>query len=368
MAELVISHVIAHELIKEQYKSVEKSNIRQTALDKDNPTVQKLLEGVAKVYGTRMNAAHYGTFKTTHDKGPFPGQYRQYLDEHQDPDVFIDLTKTVMTELFRLAEAATASTGGYIFFADFTKASERYFLIVMIKKTPGIVVSANLEPEELERLDLDKLSQAARINVGKFLEYLEADDTAKAEINYLSFISPSAAKGAAGYFITALGCSKGSTSSQATKLVITETEKFFRERADWNVNSGKLRRDITDYLREKKESEESARLSDIEEIVRKNIPTEHADSAEDIVEELIRHLNSEDIGVPVEFPVHASTLKKNTHLKGKSSDWNLEFDRDALGRTDAATVYYDNKNKTLTLKNIPDDFLSQIEDQLAQGR
>ncbi len=367
MTEIAISRVIAHEIVKAQHKPIEESNIRNTVLDVRDKTVKKLLDEVTKVYGSRMNAAHYGTFKTTFDRGPFPDSYSNYIDSRQADSDFISLTRVVMAELYRLAEAATASTGGYILFADYSIAAERFFLIVMIKKTPGIMISAQLEPEELDRLELDRLSQAARINVTKYAAFLKAGDEEKASINYLSFISPSAAKGTAGYFISALGCSKGSTSSQATKLVITETEKYFRQRADWNVNTARLRRSITEYLREKDGSGESARLADIDDIVRKHIPTEQADNAEAIVEDLIKHLNSEDIGIPVEFPVHAATLKKSTHLKAKTNYWNLEFDRAALGKTDSAAVYYDSKKKSLTLKNIPEDFIAEVESHLNNG-
>ncbi|QJD58174.1 nucleoid-associated protein [Pseudomonas sp. gcc21] len=367
MAEIAISRVIVHEIVKEQHKSISKRHIRETVLNSQNATVKKLVEGVTKVYGTRMNGAHYGTFKTTHDRGPFPDGYKTYINSSQGDGDFIALSKIAMGELYRLAEIATASTGGYFMFADYVIAAERFLLVVMIKKTPGITISPNLEPEELDRLELDRISSAAKINIAKYAAFLSASEEQKQSINYLSFISPSSSKGTSGYFISAIGCSKGSTSSQATKRVLTETEKWFTERADWKVNTKRLRQELTDYLSQQKADEKSARLSDIGEIVRKSIPTKYLEQAETIVEELTKHLNSEDIGVPVEFPVHAGELKKNTHIKGKTKNWNLEFDRMALGKSDAATVYYNSKSQTITLKNLPEELLSEIQAQLKLG-
>jgi len=366
MADIEIASVTEHELEKEQHKSVKKVDTRSTVLDKENRVVQKLVEGITKVYGTRENGAHYGTFKTTVDRGPFPDQYKAYLGGAQGDVDFIDLTHKTMGQLSVLAEAATASSGGFILFADYKINSERFYLVCMIKKSPGITIK-NLEPEELDRLELDKLSQAARINAAKYAAYLAATPDEKKEINYLSFISNATSKGTSGYFITALGCTKGSTSAQATKMVEVESVRFFDERGDWGVNSKLLRRKIRDYLQAKLGKGESASIKELGEVARKLLPADLLDKTDEIIEEYIRHLNAEEIGIPTEFPVHKSTLRKSTHIKGVTKSWLFEFDRKALGMTDAATVYFDARKKTITLSDIPEEMLFDVESQIKEN-
>lgn len=365
MAQITINNVIVHELQKKQHKSIEKIDTRNTVLDPQNAVVQKLLEGVTSVYGGRENGAHYGTFKTTIDKGPFPDAYQTYITGGSSTAPFVKLTHDTMGRLATLAEAVTASSGGFILFADYLLNSDRFFLVCMIKNAPGITIK-NLEPEELERLELDKLSQAARVNVQKYSDFLTATEEERTKINYLSFISSATSKGTSGYFITALGCTKGSTSAQATRLVETESIKFFSERANLKVNTAKLRREIREYLKEKLVKEESATLLDIGEIARKQIPSDISDQADKIINEFTLHLNSEDIGVPTEFPIHKGTLKKSTHISGKTEIWSFDFDREALGTSDAADVFFNKNKKTVTLKNLPDDMIEEIEAQLRE--
>jgi nucleoid-associated protein len=217
------------------------------------------------------------------------------------------------------------------------------------------------------RLDLDRLHQAARINFGKFFEYEEeSDPDEKKEINYLTFISPSKDVKTSGYFITALGCSAGSTSSRATKAVIQETTAFFRNNDGLVGSADSFRKSLMEYLTAKEEKQESVKLSEIGQLVARHIPTELADKSDNLINEIITKLNGEDVGVPAEFPVSPRELKKHTHISGKAAHWKVEFDREAIGVTDAAPIYYNQEQGTITFKDIPTELQDVIEYELAQ--
>jgi len=359
--------------MKEQHKPIAPNNMRKSVLDSENETVQKLLSDIVAVYGNRENNAHYGTFLATGARGDFPSHYETYADHGHaaaiDDSHFMGLAKCAMDELYRTANAQPASSGGYIFVADYSLSEKRYLIIAMIKQKPGMTINQALDPQELMRLDLDRLHQAARINFTKYFEYKSANDAEeRKEINYLTFISPSKEIKTSGYFITALGCSAGNTSSRATKAVIQETTAFFKSTEGLRCNSDAFRKALMEYLSEKEEKHQSVKLSEIGMLISKHIPTELADNSEALLDQIIKKLNDEEVGVPAEFPVSKTELKKHTHISGRAAHWRVEFDRDALGSTDAAPIYYNEEQGTITFKDIPPELQIVIEHELSQRK
>jgi len=363
--DLSINNVVIHALNKEQHKSIQPSTIRKKVLDREHDAVVKTVTGLVSIYGTRNNSAHYGIVQTDEGRGPFPDKFEEYTRFTSPSEAqFLELTTVAMKKLYGNAQVNHAASGGCILFADYTNHQGRYFLVAMVKQKPGITLTEQLEPAELMQLDLSKLNQAARISFSRLAAYLAAPEDERMELSYLSFISPSSTKTASGYFVTALGCSAGAASAQATKTLIREARKFFNENNDLRPLRDVFNNALMDYLKDKEETRESVKLSEIEHIVKRHIPDHLAESAETIVDKLITHLNSEECSVPTEFPVSSSALKRFTHISGKSNSWKMIFDRLALGTDESAEIYYDSETNKLTLRNVPVKMREQIEEEL----
>lgn len=357
LTSATINYAVIHELVKVQHKKIQNSRIINNALDSTDDAVIKTVDDVVKVYGTKSNSAHYGTFKTGQGRGDFPDAFEKYT---RKPSVteseFIELTKEAMKRLYERASGSTASSGGYLLFADYKNSTGRYFLIAMIKLKPGITLSKNLTPEELMHLDLARLNQAARVNFSRLDAYLNAEPKDRFELsNYLSFVSPSSTKTASGYFVTALGCDQGTASSQATTTLINESKKFFRENADLAPKGKAFNADLMAFLEEKAKEQKSVKLVEIEGIVRRFIPSSMSEEADGLVETLLAHLNGEECAVPVEFPVSKSAVHKLTHIRGKTASWDISFDKTALGTSADADIYYNLQNGQIILNNVPDE-------------
>lgn len=365
MSNLKLNKIIVHELIKKKNKPLEPSNYRAEVLDPESEVVVKLVEGVVKAYGTRKNSSHYGIFEANK---VFPQGFKKYSELSDSPtdSQFIEISKTAMSQLELAAQNVTLATGGYILFGDYESAGDRFFLVAMIKQTPGLAMSENLEPEELLRLDLDKLHQAARVNFTKLSEYEAASDNNKKTINYLSFISPASGQATAGYFVTALGCSAGSTSAQATKTVLDETKKYFLGNEELKPLHDGFRKDLLNYFRETAESGESVTLSALGKLVHDHIPLSLAEDSESMVDELIATLNSEEFSVPAEFPVNKRAMHSRTHIKGIATNWTVELERQAIGNTASAPVFYNEAEKKLVLREVPNDVIEMIEKELME--
>jgi len=365
MPDIIINKVVIHELIKEQHQLIQPSNLRPAVLDSANGIVLKLVDGITSLYGTRNNSAHYGTFRIGEGSGDFPACFHTYTESViPDEAQFMTLTRVAMEELYRKAESSRASSGGYILFADYSSAQSRFFMIAMIKQKEGIRLSEHLEPEELIELDMNRLYQAARINFGKLSAYLAASEDDRQELSYLSFVSPNAGKTAAGYFVTALGCAPGAASARATDTLVKESTAFFRNNDILKPFRKRFKENLLAYLSGKEETGDSVKLSEVEKIARQFMPAEDEGQADKMAGALIAHLNSEKHAVPVEFPVNKTALNKHTHISYSADNWDLKFERHALGVTDAAQIYYDRENRRITIKNLPDSLIEKISEEL----
>ncbi|RBL69892.1 nucleoid-associated protein [Pseudomonas sp. MWU13-2625] len=358
--ETKVNFAIVHELVKEQYKDILNSNIRDVVYDLKIPAVSKLIEGAVGVYGKKNNNSHYGTFakKTASD---FPNDFHAYFSQPKLVEKsFIELTQSAMAELYASAKPLPAASGGYILFIDYYNPQGRFILIAMLKKRDGLRLNDKLIPEELIELDLNSLYQAARVNFDRYEQFLAADEEGRLELNYLSFLSQTSGRTAAGYFVNSLGCMVGSASSQATKNLIMESTQFFRERPDLYPHRLAMKDQVLHYLESKRISGDSVKLSEVEAIARGFFPATYEGQADDLAGEFIAHLNSEAVGVPVEFPLSKATLQKYTHVQYKSDNWQLKFDRDALGEDINSEILFIEKDRKLILNNLSDDAIAVI--------
>lgn len=360
-----IKHVIVHELIKESGKDFDYSkpfNLRETELDKKNQIVNKLVEDVIKLYGSRGNTAHYGIFKKDADRGPIPDSFHKYFSLPSFSSVdFINLSKSIMKQLFESAKGQTWPSGGYIVFTDYISNGVRFLLVTMIKKKGGVRISAALEPEEMIHLDLSNINQAAKINFHLYNQYLSADETAKTELTFLSFVSKTKGQSASAYFISALGCDKGIASSAATRALPREARNFFKNNDESKPFAEAFRNKVIRYLDDTNRSEQPARLTDIADIAAAQLTSIEENKRNEIIESFMKHLNHENMRIPSEFIINKSTLEKIKNVSYKDKLLSFNFDKELLGETNDAMVYYNEKNGSLSFNNLPAEAKNKIE-------
>ncbi|HHP0469588.1 TPA: nucleoid-associated protein [Vibrio harveyi] len=351
-----VNHVIIHKLVKEKNEPIQDNVIRENILPSTSPIILKLIEGVVGVYGKKNNSVQYGVFQEGQG-GEFPRKFSEYhlpsngLSESE----FKLLAELAMSQLYLSASGVTFATGGFILFADYTQNNTRFLLIAMVKQKPGQQITDDIDVKEVEYIDLSKLHQAARVNFDKYEQFEQADDSEKQDISYLSFVSPGNGDKTSGYFISAFGCQAGSTSSKATELVVSESVKFFKKDETLKQHAASVKEDIIHFLAQKEASGDSVKLSEIESIARKYFDP---DTADELAEGLISHLNSDDVAVPYEFKVNKKKLERMTHVIFSSPDFKLTFDVNDLGNTSDARFYFDGEQ--LTIRELPDSLKSEL--------
>ncbi|KAB1471302.1 nucleoid-associated protein [Cronobacter muytjensii] len=365
MSKPQIKHVIVHELIKESGSDFNYSNpynLRKTELDKKNDTVNKLVEDVITLYGSRGNTAHYGVFKSDENKGPIPEEFHKYFSlPAMNSEEFISLTRQIMHQLFESAKGQTWPSGGYIVFTDYISQGVRFLLITMIKKKGGMRISPALEPEEMVHLDLSNINQAAKINFHLYDAYIKANNTEKTELSFLSFVSKNKGQSASAYFIAALGCDKGIASSAATRTLPREARNFFKSIPEIKNVTESFRNKVIKYLDEKQEAKQPAKLADIADMASAHLTFVEEDRRKEIVDDFMKHLNSEKIRIPSEFIIHKPTLDKVKNVSFKDKLFSFNFDKELLGDTSDAMIYYDEENGSLSFNRLPVEAKTKIE-------
>ncbi|HEM6741187.1 TPA: nucleoid-associated protein [Citrobacter farmeri] len=371
MSKISIKHVIVHELIKESNKDFDHSkpyNLRDTELDKSNDIVKKLVDGVIELYGSKGNSAHYGIFISDKTKqGPIPSLFHNYSLVHESVSSdFIALSKAVMKRMYHTAKEQVWASGGYVVFTDYISSGFRYLLVTMIKKTNGVTISDNLEPEEMIHLELGNINQAAKINFRYYDEYQTADDLKKTELSYLSFISKTIGQSAAAYFIAALGCDKGIASAGATRKLPDEVRRFFKKEPLLKKQADLFRNDVIKYLERQFDNKHSAKLSDVEALASSHMTDIDETERTELVQKLMRHLNSEEVRIPSEFVINKTSLDKIRNVIYKTPALSFHFDKDLLGTTTDAKIFYDDDNASLTFNNLPVEALTKIRRALKE--
>lgn len=357
-----LKNAVIHNIEKEQNTTVIKTkDKKQAVLDVKKHAVVVLVQSLVSVIGKSSNSVIHGTFRQDGHAGKFPPALdTALLIDIDDPKTFLDLTHTALDEVAKRAEAEPFATGGYLLFAVYELDGEDFFISAMIKHKDGIRLNKNLEPEEVEQLDLSKIYHAVRVNINKYQVVTDADpESDEADICYIGFIGKGVDGQASVYFVEAFGCVRGLSSSKATNRVFSVVEKYFESNSDLAKYSNKAQEKLLEYLATQKDSGGVATLAGIKAAVVSCLPTELVDSLEPFEE----YLNGEEGNIPSEFPVSKREVDKRLKIKYSSDKnrWSLQFDKNMLGDDEDSTFYYNREKGYLTLTELPPDLVAEIE-------
>ena len=346
---------------------------KDVVLSTENPALKLLVDGINGLIGKEGNSVVYGQFANDGRQGPFPERFGAFIDARDDEHQFVALTHLAMDQLVEQAGTRTLATGGHVLCAQYTSGNDDFFLVASIKERGGIQLDENYVPKEIQEVDLKTVQQAARINLGSFLNVTELAAQAAAvdqaanngeaeevDSTYLCFISRGRDSQASDYFISALGCAKGVASGRATKNAIDYLGRFFRDKKELKPYAYKAKEAVVKYLQDRLADGKSARLDAICHAAAQQVPAELVDE----IAGLKDYLNDEKHRVPEDFTVNPRSLKEKTRIKGDASSWSVQFERGALGKEPAADVYYDEARKKLILSNISQELIDVIDKEL----
>lgn len=320
-----IIDIIVHEVETESGSSDVHINPREKALDPNDQNVIRLMELIADAYSS-AKSLDYGRFVGSLN---FPKILNQYNAGNK---AFYETSIEAMEELKSRMETQRLSTGGYIVISRFDNdEATKFFMVVMLKIKEGLVFDENMDLLEVERLDLEQLHFAARINLS-----LQASSPDKRFVSFLK--GRSSTEDISKYFRAFLGIDESSYESArgATNTLIDAIKEYATNKS-WSeeeYNSAKSR--VFAYAKTQFEASNSVNINALSNL----IDPEFAD-------DFVKHANDQEL--PSTFHIDRKVLDRLRRYSGGDKEVNISFTNDVINKR----IFIDHENDTITLKGIP---------------
>jgi nucleoid-associated protein len=301
-------------------------------------TAQRVIDLLYSLYIRRASKSH-GKF--AEDEVNYPTQIHvgAYIDgEFAD---FNKLTADMMLTLKKEASQKNAR-GGHVFFSHFNRDGKDYLLVAIINDTLGAALTDDLEPTDVNHLDMDGFRFAGRINMTGWRS---------GEDRYISFLK---GKGdIAEYFKEFLGCDTSVAERYDTQTLV----KALGEYADFKGLKGeekqaflKKAKDICDRLSKSQEALSFTSFSN--------------EMAPDAPEDLLDTLTDPERKLNDNFVPHRPSLARLVRFQARTKHWSLEFDREAL---QTGPISYDREANVLIIRDLPAELIAELRSDIDDG-
>ncbi|HBR1515764.1 TPA: nucleoid-associated protein, partial [Klebsiella quasipneumoniae subsp. quasipneumoniae] len=79
------------------------------------------------------------------------------------------------------------------------------------------------------------------------------------------------------------------------------------------------------------------------------------------MDNFITYLNSEEIGLPLEFSINRAVLGRRAKVKAKSNGWELNFERRFFGTAPGSVIQYNRADKKLIISKLDENIIQKLE-------
>jgi nucleoid-associated protein len=228
---------------------------------------------------------------------------------------------------------------GFIIFSHYQYLATDYLLIALLNTKEHVSISADLELNYSQHLDLNKMQLAARIDLTqKEINY--------AEQRFISFIKGRIGRKVSDFFLSFLGCEELVDVKQQNKMLLDDVNNYLVEQGLEVEEKEQAREAIGQYYKQKIDAEENIEL------------TEVVDQLQDFAEQndFRDYVEKRESPLEESFAADPTCLKKLNKFNGQGGGVSISFDRKLLGQK----IYYDNASDTLTIQGIPPNLRDQL--------
>jgi nucleoid-associated protein len=257
---------------------------------------------------------------------------------------FYQFSMDILAQLKIELEKAPLATGGFLTIIDYLIDGQPNLMIVLIKNDKGIGIDKNLNLEEIDTLDIDKLHFAANIDISR---WQQADKDLEAP--HVSFLKGKSRKDTVvGYFKSLLGIDEEAylDPSKHTQQLVTLIKNYCEEfkSEDEALNS---RRAILEWADGKITRGESITLREVANQLEPGDP-----------DNFINFVTQSKIEIPSEFEPVAKHLKPllKYRVSGPNKEYTLSFEQAAL---ENRTIYL-NAEGHLVITKVPESIKHNI--------
>ena len=213
-----------------------------------------------------------------------------------------------------------------------------------MRKISGLSISEKLTLAEIERLDLDRLHMAARINLKNWSQ-------GQSE-KYISFRIGRLARELTDYFSNFIGCEEA-TKSKIDTLNLVEVTKVYCEKHSFDeVKTQNVKEFVYERCVDWLSEDQPILIDTLSELLDGVFKPEESDLFLEIAQEEPFFLNNS-------LPIEKTALRSLTRYSGKTKKMSISFDSDLINKT----VFFNEKTGQLTIKDVPEG----LKEQLSSG-
>ena len=338
-----IQNIIYHEVRKSEKDREAKIFDRKTENVID-AHAQELGEQLSALF--RKTGLYTGQFTVTeNDTDPKPHFVilleKFYNSKTEKFNDFVDFSVAATKYFKKELEESHVGKGGYLLFNHYTHKGSHFLSVILLRKISGLSISDKLTLDEVERLDLDKLHMAARINLTSWL----SEKSSK----YISFRIGRSAKEVTDYFSNFIGCEEATQARLDTKNLVEVTKLYCSENAFDDVKSESIKEFVYERCIGWLDDEKPILLDNLSELLDSVYSPEETGKFLEIAQEDPYFLSNN-------LPVERSALRELTRYSGKTKKLSISFDSDLVG----VSIFFDEATGYLKITEVPNTLKIQL--------
>lgn len=335
---MAIKHLIVHQATK----AGEPKKL-QVKTRKEENSIEGLSEEVVDKLVKLFNETGLSSGSFAHDQNPeeLQPRFAEILSASFKNNIYDDfiLLTDKLTKLFAYShlEKTSNASGGYLVFYHSVRGDTHFLSVVLLNMTTGMTLTDALDFNESQRLDLEHLHLAARINLTQWFKGKEK--------RYLAFKLGRKANEMRDYFSDFIGC-KEFIADKADTRTLVKVISDYATQLDYSfeqtTRAGELAKE---YCIRCKTDGEKVNL----EHLAKHVFPKKPEGMLTIAQNDPHNLNNE-IGID------KRELRTFTRYSGNNKNLSLSFSRELLNDT----IIYDGK-KSITINELPDNLIAQLK-------
>ncbi len=241
----------------------------------------------------------------------------------------------MINTLEKEAQGRGDSEGGHVFFVHFQRDDKQYILVAIVNDKISAALTDAADLQDVKHLDVEGYRFAGRVSL---------EGWANNEERYVSFLK---GKGnISEYFMAFLGCDTTAASRVDTSNMV-KTIKHFADIRSFNpAERAEFMTRACDICA--RESKADTPINFVT-LANKLHPTDP--------EALIEVLADPDRGLSDGFVPDRRALRGLVSFKRKTSNWSVEFEREALN---SDKVRYEPETNSIILFDVPDDLRNEL--------
>lgn len=337
-----IKNIIIHEVSKNDNSTMQsKFRNQPNAINEHAINLSQKLSGLFNKSG--LSSGSFAKGINPNDPKPFFEQLLSTNFTDNSFPSFVEFTQSASRHFEDKLRSTPAAKGGYLWFNHYTHNNENFLSIVLLRNKDGLQLSTDLSLDTIKELDLDTLHMAARINLTKW----QSGESNK----FISFKIGQKVKDVTDYFSNFIGCEEFTQAKFDTKNLNNAILEYCRFHNFNRETTEEARQIVQKHCIQLLFEEKPASIIRLSNLLDSHYNPE-------IGNKYLEICQSEPYNLTNEFALDRSTVKGFSRIRGSSLKLSISFESELLNKS----VFFDRSNKSLTINELPEDLILQLEE------